>query len=84
LSLKAKDRSGVVANRVDAQIDEIVATCDGNLVGAVRALLLVNERLEMEIAQLRATEPCALPISLDRPLRGLTTSSETRYAVPAP
>jgi hypothetical protein len=73
-----------VANRVDAQIDEIVATCDGNLVGAVRALLLVNERLEMEIAQLRAAPPRALPISLDRPLRGLTTSSETRCAAPAP
>jgi hypothetical protein len=78
------DWSGVVVNRVDAQIDEIVATCDGNLVSAVRALLLVNERLELEIAQLRATQLCALPTPLDRSLRGLTTSSETRYAAPAP
>lgn len=39
----------------DAAIDEIVANCDGDLRGAVRALLLVNEHLEAEIAQLYAT-----------------------------
>ena len=38
----------------DAAIDEIVARCDGDLRGAVKALLLVNERLEAEIAQLYA------------------------------
>jgi len=38
----------------DAAIDEIVANCDGDLRGAVRALLLVNEHLEAEIAQLYA------------------------------
>jgi hypothetical protein len=36
------------------QIDEIIATCDGNLRGAVKALMLVNEQLELEIAKLRA------------------------------
>lgn len=39
----------------DAAIDEIVANCDGDLRGAVRALLLVNEHLEAEITQLYAT-----------------------------
>jgi hypothetical protein len=30
-------------------IDEVIATCDGDLRGAVMALLLVNERLETEL-----------------------------------
>jgi hypothetical protein len=38
----------------DAAIDKIVATCDGDLRGALRALLLVNEQLEAELAQLYA------------------------------
>jgi len=39
----------------EAAIDEIVANCNGDLRGAVKALLLVNEHLEAEIAQLYAT-----------------------------
>jgi hypothetical protein len=38
----------------EAAIDEIVANCNGDLRGAVKALLLVNEQLEAEIAQLYA------------------------------
>jgi hypothetical protein len=38
----------------EAAIDEIVASCDGDLRGALRALLLVNEHLEAEIAKLYA------------------------------
>lgn len=38
----------------DTAIDEIVASCNGDLRGAVRALLLINEHLEAEIAQLYA------------------------------
>ena len=38
----------------EAAIDEIVANCHGDLRGALRALLLVNEHLEAEIAQLYA------------------------------
>ena len=38
----------------EAAIDEIVASCSGDLRGAVRALLLVNEHLEAEINQLYA------------------------------
>jgi hypothetical protein len=30
-------------------IDELIATCDGNVHGALKALLLVNERLEAEL-----------------------------------
>lgn len=38
----------------EAAIDEIVASCNGDLRGALKALLLVNEHLEAEIAQLYA------------------------------
>ncbi len=35
----------------DSAIDEIVARCSGDLEGAVRALLLINEHLEAELAR---------------------------------
>ncbi|CUT12000.1 hypothetical protein ABIB75_004005 [Bradyrhizobium sp. GM2.2] len=35
----------------DTAIDEIVASCHGDLRGAVRALLLINEHLETELAK---------------------------------
>jgi hypothetical protein len=38
----------------DAAIDQIVATCNGDLRGALKALLLVNEHLEVELQQLYA------------------------------
>jgi hypothetical protein len=38
----------------EAAIDKIVATCNGDLRGALKALLLVNEQLEAELAQLYA------------------------------
>jgi hypothetical protein len=38
----------------EAAIDEIVASCNGDIRGALKALLLVNERLEAELAQLYA------------------------------
>jgi hypothetical protein len=38
----------------DAAIDEIVAKCGGDLRGALKALLLVYEHLEAELAQLYA------------------------------
>jgi len=38
----------------EAAIDEIVARCNGDLRGALKALLLVNEQLEAELQQLHA------------------------------
>jgi hypothetical protein len=38
----------------EAAIDEIVASCNGDMRGALQALLLVNEQLEAELAQLYA------------------------------
>ena len=38
----------------DAAIDEIIAGCDGDLRGAVKALLIVNEQLESELQHMYA------------------------------
>jgi hypothetical protein len=48
-------------NRPDAIIDEIVAACSGDIVSAVKALLLVNEQLESELRQLYAAAACRSP-----------------------
>jgi hypothetical protein len=34
------------------QIDDVIASCDDDLRGAIKALLLINERLEAELEQL--------------------------------
>ena len=41
-----------VVDRPDVVIDEIVASCDGDMRGAIKALLLVNEQLESELNHL--------------------------------
>jgi hypothetical protein len=38
----------------ESVIDEIVARCDGDIHGALKALLMVNEQLEAELQQLQA------------------------------
>lgn len=38
----------------ETAIDRIVASCNGDIHGALRALLLVNEQLEAELVQLYA------------------------------
>ena len=47
-------------DRPDAVIDEIVAACSGDMISAVKALLLVNETLESELQQLRAGDDLVL------------------------
>ena len=39
---------------VETTIDQIVANCNGDVHGALKALLLVNEQLEAELQQLYA------------------------------
>jgi hypothetical protein len=39
----------------DTAIEKIIASCDGNMRGALEALLRVNEFLETELQQLYAT-----------------------------
>ena len=38
----------------DAAIDQIVARCNGDIRGALKALLLINEHLEAELQQVYA------------------------------
>jgi hypothetical protein len=38
----------------EAAIDDIIASCNGDTRGALKALLLVNEQLECELQQLYA------------------------------
>jgi hypothetical protein len=42
----------------DTVIDEIVASCHGDLRGAVKALLLVNEQLESELDHFHWVAAC--------------------------
>jgi hypothetical protein len=44
----------MASKRTELAIEKIVASCDGNLRGALEALLLVNEHLEAELHQLYA------------------------------
>jgi hypothetical protein len=44
--------------RIEAHIDEIVAMCDGDLRGALKALMLVNEHLESQLERLQVTGTC--------------------------
>jgi hypothetical protein len=44
----------MISRQNDAAIEEIVASCNGDIHSALKALLLVNEHLEAELAQLYA------------------------------
>jgi hypothetical protein len=44
----------MISDPCQTAIDQIVATCNGDMRGALRALLLVNEQLETELQQLHA------------------------------
>ncbi len=51
----------MASKRTDIAIERIVAACDGNMHGALEALLLVNEHLEAELHQLYAAISTAPP-----------------------
>lgn len=44
----------MASKRTDIVIERIIASCDGNMHGALEALLLVNEHLEAELYRLYA------------------------------
>lgn len=46
----------MVSDPNETAIDQIVATCNGDLRGALKALLLVNEQLEAELQQFYAAQ----------------------------
>jgi hypothetical protein len=41
----------MISEASEAAIDQIVASCNGDIRGALKALLLVNEQLEAELQQ---------------------------------
>lgn len=41
------------SDRYDAAVEDAIATCNGDLRGALRALMLVNEQLESELVELQ-------------------------------
>jgi hypothetical protein len=54
----------MIPDASETAIDQIVATCNGDMRGALKALLLVNEQLEAELAQFYAA------VGLDSMARG--------------
>ena len=54
----------MISDASEAAIDQIGASCDGDIRGALKALLLVNEKLEAELAQFYAA------VGLDGMARG--------------
>ena len=44
----------MISETSEAAIDQIVASCNGDIRGALKALLLVNEQLEAELAEVYA------------------------------
>ena len=44
----------MISDASEAAIDRIVASCNGDMRGALKALLLVNEQLEAQLAQFYA------------------------------
>lgn len=43
-----------ISDASESAIDQIVASCNGDIRGALKALLLVNEQLEAELAEFYA------------------------------
>lgn len=52
-----RQRTNSALDQYELAIDEIVAACDGDLRGAVRALMLLNERLEQRLEQMSGVHP---------------------------
>ena len=48
------DDTNRVIDEYEQDVDEIVAACRGDLRGAVRALMLINEQLEQTLQRLSA------------------------------
>jgi len=54
----ARTTNRSVFDHHDTAIEEIVASCNGDMRGALRALLLVNEQLESELSQFHTATTC--------------------------
>ena len=58
----SRDDTNELIDEYEQEVDEIVAACRGDLRGAVRALMLINEQLEQMLHRLSAEKA-----SEDRP-----------------
>ena len=52
-----RQRTNSALDQYELAIDEIVAACDGDLRDALRALMLLNERLELRLEQMSEVHP---------------------------
>jgi hypothetical protein len=54
----------------DAAVEDAIATCNGDLRGAVKALLILNEHLEAELVELQAAMApgATMESRIDQPL----------------
>src|SRR5438270_693067 len=52
-----RQRTNSALDQYELAVDEIVAACDGDLRGALRALMLLNEQLEHELALMSGVRP---------------------------
>jgi chromosome condensin MukBEF complex kleisin-like MukF subunit len=48
----SRDQTNRFMDEYEQDVDEIIAACRGDLRGAVRALMLINEQLEQTLRQL--------------------------------
>ena len=59
----------MISDASETAIDQIVARCNGDIRGALKALLLVNEQLEAELA------PCSITIAGPAASRGPSSTT---------
>ncbi|WLB21620.1 hypothetical protein QIH95_12520 [Bradyrhizobium japonicum] len=50
----SRSHTSSLLDQYELAIDEIVAACDGDVRGALRALMLVNEQLEQRLERISA------------------------------
>jgi hypothetical protein len=59
-------------DRYENALDDVIAQCDGDIRGALKALLAANEYLEAELSQLHAAiENGEIPFPTERSRRNL-------------
>jgi hypothetical protein len=49
-------------DRYDAAVEDAIATCNGDIMGALKALLIVNEHLESELMELKAARATGVTV----------------------
>jgi hypothetical protein len=50
----SREQTNTLLDEYERQVDEIIAACRGDLRGAVKGLMLINEQLEQRLRQLSA------------------------------